>query len=268
MIFIWFLVVPEIQFKTQASQNMNPAASVRIYSQTLRGFPPRPRHPIILATAPYIAIPTEIKKNPLFLRTTACRTDSELRFLVWPWKLRQASSRLLRFRHIPPVQGPWCSGLEAKSQWHSWSLHQTLWKLNIGTTCTIFLIRLAVSLNLPRLPEWVWPLVSLKGHSSRSLRAETSETRFSIITLVWKTMVVQQGTQCETWLASFLHKQNKSLLSQSRLYLTKTFVSLGVSLNLLEPFPEWGNRHCKWTMTQKPPCTRKYPTHSKGTFLT
>lgn len=63
------------------------------------------------------------------------------------------------------------------------------------------------------------------------------ETRFSIVTPVWKKMVVQQGTQCETWLASFLHKQNKSLPSQSLLYLTKTFVSPRVSLNLLEPSP-------------------------------
>jgi hypothetical protein len=64
MIFIWFPVVPEIQFKTQASQNMSPAPSARIYSQMLRVSPKAMafRH---LGNSP-VAIPIEIKKTPLF----------------------------------------------------------------------------------------------------------------------------------------------------------------------------------------------------------
>lgn len=265
MIFIWFPVVPEIQSTVQASQKTYPASAAQIYSQMLwvslkaMAF----RH---LGNNP-VAIPMEIKKNSLFWGTTACRTDSRTSFLRLTLKT-QAST----FKTDEVSSNSFCARtmalwLRAKRPWHGWSLHQTLWKQNFRMAFKITLIWLAVSLGLPQLPEPVGSpsLVKESWFVTPLIRPRRLEcANPSIITLVWKTTVVLQDTQCETWLTSFLHKQDRSLPSQSCLYLSKTFVRLRGSLNLLEPFPEWRNRHCKWTMTQKPPCTRKYPIHSKG----
>ena len=164
----------------------------------------------------------EIEKNSLFWETTPYRTGSRAKFLSLSLKTKTSI-----FRTTEVSSNSYHA--ETMMLWFkSWKYH-----LFSGTakpsirfygsktsgwlSSSFWSDQQSITLSLPQLPEQVGGQSPVSLKKSRLMTPliwdlEVTIVQASIFTMTWKkTVVLLKGTQCETWLASFLHKQNKSI---------------------------------------------------------